>query len=116
MKLEEILEKIQNELVEIKANTKELNKKIDKVEENLNARIDIVEEKLNGRMDSIENKMDIMANVNIARILENQIEMRKELNNKIDHYILQNNLEHKKFAYQIARLEKENGTLNDTEG
>ena len=45
----------------------------------------------------------------MAKILEHQVETRKELNEKIDKLILQNNVEHKKFAYQIAQLEMNEG-------
>ena len=50
-----------------------------------------------------------MSNINIPKILEHQVETRKELNEKIDKLILQNNLEHKQFAYQIAKLEMNEG-------
>ena len=155
MQIEELWDKIQNELVEIKTNTKELNikidnvekrldAKIDKVEKSLNAKIDKVEKRLdakidnvekclnakvdnvktelnekfdsvNGRLDRLENKVDIMANVNVAKILEQQTQMRQELNNKIDQYMLQNNLEHKKFDYQIEKKKKENGVFTKIE-
>ena len=57
----------------------------------------------------INDKLDIMTNVNMAQILREQTRTRKEINYKIDQFMLQNNVEHKQFAYQIAKLEKENG-------
>ena len=55
--------------------------------------------------------MNTMANVNLAKILEQQTLMRQELNDKINQYMLRNNLEHKQYAYQIANLESKNGIV-----
>ena len=136
MQIEELWEKIQHEFVGVRTdinrleeNVASLNEKTDRLEKNvdklnettarleenvasLNEKTDRLEENfdnLNERTGILEEKMDVMANVNLAKILEQQTEMRKELNEKMDKYMLQNNLEHKQFAFQIARLEKEHG-------
>lgn len=114
-----------------KAELDKLNTKIDKLESKVNQmeqkvdQIDAIKEKVDQidaikekvgqidgikqKVDELQEKMDIMTNVNLAKILEHQVETRKELNDKLDRFILQNNLEHKQFAYQIAQLEMKNG-------
>lgn len=103
MQLEDLWEKIQQELSIIKADVSQIKEKTNHLEQ----KVDGLEQKVDG----LEQKMDIMTNVNMAQILEQQTQMRQELNDKIDKYVLQNNLEHKQFAYQIARLETKNGIL-----
>ncbi len=104
----------------IKSEFSKINKRIDALQEEMNGkisqingRIDALQEEMNGRIDALQGEMndrfDIITNVNMAKILEHQVETRKELNDKIDKFLLQNNLEHKQFAYQIAQLEMKEG-------
>lgn len=82
-----------------------LNKRVDVLED----KVKVIDEKFDKKFDEINSKLNIMSNINIPKILEHQVETRKELNEKIDKLILQNNLEHKQFAYQIAKLEMNEG-------
>ena len=82
-----------------------LNKRVDVLED----KVKVIDEKFDKKFDEIDSKLNIMSNINIPKILEHQVETRKELNEKIDKLILQNNLEHKQFAYQIAKLEMNEG-------
>ena len=131
MPIEELWEKIQHELGEIKTDIKEVSTKTDRLEENvqklnektdrleenverLNVKTDRLEEnveQLNVKTENLDKKVNTMANVNLAKILEQQTLMRQELNDKINQYMLRNNLEHKQYAYQIANLESKNGIV-----
>ena len=82
-----------------------LNKRVNVLED----KVKVIDEKFDKKFDEIDSKLNIMSNINIPKILEYQVETRKELNEKIDKLILQNNLEHKQFAYQIAKLEMNEG-------
>lgn len=82
-----------------------LNKRVDVLED----KVKVIDEKFDKKFDEIDSKLNIMSNINIPKILEYQVETRKELNEKNDKLILQNNLEHKQFAYQIAKLEMNEG-------
>ena len=82
-----------------------LNKRVDVLED----KVKVIDEKFDKKFDEIDSKLNIMSNINIPKILEHQVETRKELNEKIDKLNLQNNLEHKQFAYQIAKLEMNEG-------
>ena len=82
-----------------------LNKRVDVLED----KVKVIDEKFDKKFDEINSKLNIMSNINIPKILEYQVETRKELNEKIDKLILQNNLEHKQCAYQIAKLEMNEG-------
>lgn len=82
-----------------------LNKRVDVLED----KVKVIDEKFDKKFDEIDSKLNIMSNINIPKILEHQVETRKELNEKNDKLILQNNLEHKQFAYQIAKLEMNEG-------
>ena len=53
--------------------------------------------------NELDIKLDPIENTDEFKKIE------KELNEKIDKLILQNNLEHKQFAYQIAKLEMNEG-------
>ena len=81
-----------------------LNKRVDVLED----KVKVIDEKFDKKFDEINSKLNIMSNINIPKILEYQVETRKELNEKIDKLILQNNLEHKQFAYQIAKFKEGN--------
>ncbi|MCI8412238.1 MAG: hypothetical protein HFJ40_07450 [Clostridia bacterium] len=107
------IDAIEEKVNEIDAIKEKVNQ-IDDIKEKVNE-IDVIKEKVNEIDDikteikKINDKLDIMTNVNMAQILREQTRTRKEINYKIDQFMLQNNVEHKQFAYQIAKLEKENG-------
>ena len=63
-------------------------------------------------MHRLEDKIDIVSNVNVARILNEQTQMRMELNKKIDTLILKNELDHKRIDYKIAELNMKNNINN----
>ena len=89
----------------------DMKKKVDLIDD-MKKKIDLIDDmkkKFDKKFDEINSKLNIMSNINIPKILEYQVETRKELNEKIDKLILQNNLEHKQFAYQIAKLEMNEG-------
>ena len=89
--------------------TKSKFDKLNKIVDVLEDKVKVIDEKFDKKFDEIDSKLNIMSNINIPKILEHQVETRKELNEKIDKLILQNNLEHKQFAYQIAKLEMNEG-------
>ena len=130
MKTEELWKKMQDEFSFIKEKIKDIDvirekvSRIDVIEEKVKeidvikekvSRIDAIEEKVNeidnvkSEIKKINDKLDVITNVNMAQILNEQRRTREELNRKIDNFMLQNNVEHKQFAYQIAKLERENG-------
>lgn len=55
-------------------------------------------------LKSIEQKVDIMTNINTARILDNQAKNHKELMRKIEQYEKENELEHSRLNYEICKL------------
>ena len=81
---------------------------LDEVYEKLSSQIKEVDDRLFAQIQKTNERIDL-TNLNIAKILEYQVETRKELNEKIDKFMIQNDVEHKQFAYQIAQLEMKNG-------
>lgn len=59
-------------------------------------------------LNSIEQKVDIMVNINTARILQNQTNNHKEIIKKIDKYEKNNELEHSRLNYEICKLKAAN--------
>lgn len=55
-------------------------------------------------LKSVEQKVDIMTNINTARILNQQSKNHKEILKKIDEYELKNELEHSRLNYEICKL------------
>ena len=116
-RLEENVERLNVKTDKLETDVKELHTKTDRLEENverLNVKTDRLEEnveQLNVKTENLDKKVNTMANVNLAKILEQQTLMRQELNDKINQYMLRNNLEHKQYAYQIANLESKNGIV-----
>ena len=90
-------------LEETTAKIPEIEKQVSKIESRL--------ETLEVELKKTNEKLDQTINVNIAKLLNEQTEMRKEFNEKLDKAILQNNVEHKRFAYQIAELEEKVGIV-----
>lgn len=78
-----------------------LNEKIDAVNESLNKKIDYVDNKQTERSDSLNAKIDYLTN-NVAKILQEQIKMREEM----QKYNEQNEKEHRLFEYEINNLKR----------
>ena len=55
-------------------------------------------------LKSIEEKVDIMVNINTARILDNQTKNHRLQMNKLEQYEKSNELEHKRLDYEICKL------------
>lgn len=55
-------------------------------------------------LKSIEGKVDIMTNINTARILNEQNKNHKELMKKLEQYERKNELEHSRLNYEICKL------------
>ena len=97
-----LAEKINKDLLPI---FDEIDKRFDKVDKKF---IDFNDKMNEGfsRMDKgfaeVNNKLDILTNSNMAQILMSQNQSTKEMNEKLDKYITQNEIEHKKFDYEIA--------------
>ena len=61
-------------------------------------------EKMDKGFEDINNKLDILKNSNMAQILNAQTQNTKEITEKLDKYIEKNEVEHKKFEYDIADI------------
>lgn len=57
---------------------------------------------MNDGFKELNDKLDILSNSNMARILSVQTQNTKEINKKLDKYIEKNEVEHKKFDYEIS--------------
>ena len=71
---------------------------------------------VDSRFDKIENMLDMMVNVNLAKILNEQTKTRTELantrielKNDLNKYIKQNEYEHKKMECKLAEIEMKYG-------
>ena len=103
--MDERFNKVDQRLNKMDKKFDEIDKRFDKVDKKF---ID-VNDKMNegfSRMDKgfaeVNNKLDILTNSNMAQILMSQNQSTKEMNEKLDKYITQNEIEHKKFDYEIA--------------
>ena len=109
------------EVMAIKSNAKKYSKDINsplviKSLEDLISKSDLIKNKnkigvVIQTTQRIDKRLDDTININIAKILNEQTMMRKEMNEKFDRAILQNNREHKELAYQIAKLQEEQGRM-----
>ena len=61
-----------------------------------------INEKMNDGFKELNDKLDILSNSNMAQILSVQTQNTKEINKKLDKYIEKNEVEHKKFDYEIS--------------
>ena len=57
---------------------------------------------MNDGFKELNDKLDILSNSNMAQILSVQTQNTKEINKKLDKYIEKNEVEHKKFDYEIS--------------
>ena len=94
----------------LKKQFKNLNKKVNILTRDVKA-LDTRIGNLEETTQRIDKRLDDTININIAKILNEQTMMRKEMNEKFDRAILQNNREHKELAYQIAKLQEEQGRM-----
>lgn len=75
--------------------------------------IDFIKEKVSEideiklKVNSIDNKVDVIANSNIAHILYELTRINTDINKKLDTAIEENQVEHKKFEYEISKLNME---------
>ena len=101
---------LNTEVSGLKKQFKNLNKKVNILTRDvkvLDTRVGNLEE----TTQRIDKRLNDTININIAKILNEQTMMRKEMNEKFDRVILQNNREHKELAYQIAKLQEEQGRM-----
>ncbi len=101
---------LNTEVSGLKKQFKNLNRKVNILTRDvkvLDTRVGNLEE----TTQRIDKRLDDTININIAKILNEQTMMRKEMNEKFDRVILQNNREHKELAYQIAKLQEEQGRM-----
>ena len=94
---------MKRELTEVKQTQTEMQKELTEVKQ---TQTEMQEEQAG--MKQIQNeilkRLDIISNVNMAQILNEQTKTRIEINKKLDDFIKINEVEHKKFEYEIAKL------------
>ena len=116
--IEEKVDGIDNEIDTIKEKVgdidviKEKVSDIDVIKEKV-SEIDFIKEKISDideiklKVNSIDNKVDVIANSNIAHILYELTRINTDINKKLDTAIEENQVEHKKFEYEISKLNME---------
>ena len=116
--IEEKVDGIDNEIDTIKEKVgdidviKEKVSEIDFIKEKISD-IDFIKEKVSEideiklKVNSIDNKVDVIANSNIAHILYELTRINTDINKKLDTAIEENQVEHKKFEYEISKLNME---------
>ncbi len=117
MTIEELWENLKAIVNNLENKMDNLQSKVDKLE----SKVDNLEP-LIGKIDNLENEVhDIKENihqikdVNMTSMIKLQMDMHKELketNQKLDKYLEKNEVEHKKFEYEIANLEWKNKIAN----
>ena len=95
---------------------------MDKQFEVVNIKFDKVDksfENVDKQLKKSDNKLEITTNSNLAQILveqarehKEQEKFSKELIEKIDSYMMKNEVEHKKFEYKIADIEMKQKIVN----
>lgn len=79
-----------------------MNKGFKEVNDKMNKGFREINNKMENGFAEVNNKLDVLANSNMAQILISQTQSTKEINEKLDKYIAKNEIEHKKFDYEIA--------------
>ena len=79
-----------------------MNKGFKEVNDKMNKGFREINNKMDNGFAEVNNKLDVLANSNMAQILISQTQSTKEINEKLDKYIAKNEIEHKKFDYEIA--------------
>ena len=96
-KMDERLDKMDERLDRMDKEFKEVNDKMDKGFKEINDKVD-------KGFEDVNNRLDVLTNSNLAQILKTQTQSAKEITEKLDKYIVQNERDHKKFDYEIADI------------
>ena len=109
-----------NKIDNLQTNYHEMNNKIDNLQTNYHEINDKIKDlqtnyhEMNDKIKDLQTNDHKIEN-NMTSMMNYQIEMQKiikNINEKLDKYIIQNEVEHKKFEYQIANLEWKTKTSN----
>lgn len=115
----EKIDKVMNEVNTIKDRMHNIEEKVDGIDNEIDtikekvSDIDFIKEKVSEideiklKVNSIDNKVDVIANSNIAHILYELTRINTDINKKLDTAIEENQVEHKKFEYEISKLNME---------
>ena len=104
----EKINKVMNDVNTVKKKVSDIDVIKEKVSD-----IDFIKEKVSEideiklKVNSIDNKVDVIANSNIAHILYELTRINTDINKKLDTAIEENQVEHKKFEYEISKLNME---------
>ena len=115
----EKIDKVMNEVNTIKDRMHNIEEKVDGIDNEIDtikekvSDIDFIKEKVSEideiklKVNSIDNKVDVIANSNIAHILYELTRINTDINKKLDTAIEENQVERKKFEYEISKLNME---------
>ena len=95
---------LKEDVVGLKKYTSSLNKKINDVKSDTSMLNKEVFNVIKPTLKSIEQKVDIMTNINTARILNQENENHEITIKKIQDYENKNELEHSRLNYEICKL------------
>lgn len=95
---------LKTEVTGLKKNVEKLNKQVKELTDDTLILKDEVFNTVKPTLKSIEQKLDIMADINIPKILNNQTRNHSEMIRKIDRYQKENELEHSRLNYEICKL------------
>lgn len=103
------LEERTNQLeVKLEERTNQLEEKLEERTAQLQKQFEEKTNQLQGEINNIKEDIHEIKDVNMAQMINLQTQVIKELretNKKLDKYINENEVEHKKFEYKIANLE-----------
>ena len=117
--LEKVNTNLSNRIEEVNTNLEEVNanlsNRIEEVNANLSNRIEEVNTNLSKKIEDVNIDLHTMKNTNIAQILNQETKVQEDIgkikkeiesiNNKLDHHIKQSIVDHKRFDYEIAKLQ-----------
>ncbi len=106
-KLKPFMEKVLEEISILKSDVSILKEKVSALEEDVST--------LKSDVSTLKTDMHAVKDVNMTKLITIQLETRKDiekLNKKLDESIEKNELDHKKFEYQIANLEWKTKIVN----
>ena len=95
---------LKKDVTKLKTNINTLERGMKEVKQHISVLENEVFNVIKPKINSIEQKVDLMINVNTAKILENQIRNHKEIMKKFDKYQRENELDHSRLNYEICRL------------
>ena len=110
MNIDELWLKMQKEFNKQNENINKLDKKVGNIESKVTAiedKVTNVEDKvgnIESKVNTIDNKVDVISNSNIAQILYELTRINTEMNEKLNNFMEVNQVEHKKFEYEISKL------------